>query len=61
MLLSAVMMLEYMKWNKAADLITNALENSFKNGIATHDLARFMKNSKSLSTTEFSEQLIHNL
>lgn len=61
MLLSAVMMLEYMKWNKAADLITNALESSFKNGIATHDLARFMKESKSLSTTEFSEQLIHNL
>src|SRR5690554_1583172 len=59
MLLSAVMMLEYMKWNKAADLITNALESSFKNGIATHDLARFMKESKSLSTTEFSEQLIH--
>ena len=61
MLLSAVMMLEYMKWNEAADLITNALEDLFKKGIATHDLARFMKESKSLTTTEFSEQLIHNL
>lgn len=61
MLLSAVMMLEYMKWNKAADLITNALEDLFKQGLATHDLARFMKDSKSLTTTEFSEQLIHNL
>lgn len=61
MLLSAVMMLEYMNWNKPADLITNALEESFKKGIATHDLARFMKDSKSLSTTQFSEQIIHNL
>ncbi|HTN68489.1 MAG TPA: NADP-dependent isocitrate dehydrogenase [Dysgonamonadaceae bacterium] len=61
MLLSAVMMLEYMKWNKPADLITRALEDMFKNGIATHDLARFMKGGKSLSTSQFSEQLIHNL
>ena len=61
MLLSAVMMLEYMKWNEAADLITKALENMFKDGIATHDLARFMSNGQSLTTTEFSEQLIHNL
>lgn len=61
MLLSAVMMLEYMKWNEAADLITKALENMFKDGIATHDLARFMPNGQSLTTTEFSEQLIHNL
>ena len=61
MLLSAVMMLEYMKWNEAADLITQALEKMFKNGIATHDLARFMHNGQSLTTTEFSEQLIHNL
>ena len=61
MLLSAVMMLEYIKWNEAADLITKALENMFKDGIATHDLARFMPNGQSLTTTEFSEQLIHNL
>ena len=61
MLLSAVMMLEYMKWNEAADLITKALEKMFKDGIATHDLARFMSNGQSLTTTEFSEQLIHNL
>ena len=61
MLLSGVMMLEYMKWNKAADLITTALEKMFEQGIATNDLARFMKNGQSLSTSQFSEQLIHNL
>ena len=61
MLLSAVMMLEYIKWDEAADLITKALENMFKDGIATHDLARFMPNGQSLTTTEFSEQILHNL
>ena len=61
MLLSGVMMLEYMKWNAAADLITKALENMFESGIATHDLARFMADGQSLSTSEFSEQLVEKL
>ena len=61
MLLSGVMMLEYMKWNEAADLITKALENMFESGIATHDLARFMADGQSLSTSEFSEQLVERL
>ena len=61
MLLSGVMMLEYMKWNEAADLITKALEGMFESGIATHDLARFMTNGHSLTTSEFSEQLVQNL
>ena len=61
MLLSGVMMLEYMKWNEAANLITRELENMFQKGIATHDLARFMKDGQSLSTSQFAEQLIHNL
>lgn len=61
MLLSGVMMLEYMKWNEAAYLITTALEKMFEKGIATNDLARFMKQGQSLSTSQFSEKLIHNL
>ena len=61
MLLSGVMMLEYMKWNEAADLITKALEDMFENGVATHDLARFMTNGESLTTSQFSDQLIEGL
>lgn len=58
MILSAVMMLEYMGWNEAAALITNALEASFLDGYATHDLARFMQNGKSMTTTEFTDALL---
>lgn len=61
MLLSGVMMLEYMGWEDAGNLITGALENLFEEGYATSDLARFMKNGKSLSTSEFSEKIIENL
>lgn len=58
LLLSAVMMLEYMGWNEAAKLITVAMENCFGEGKATIDLARFMVGGKSLSTTEFRDELI---
>lgn len=42
LLLSAVMMLEYLGWKEAALLITGAMESSFEAGRATGDLARFM-------------------
>ncbi|VBB48576.1 isocitrate dehydrogenase, specific for NADP+; e14 prophage [uncultured Paludibacter sp.] len=61
MLLSAVMMLEYIGWNEAGELITKALENLFENGTATSDLARFMENGRSLSTSEFSNEVIKKL
>ena len=58
-ILSSVMMLEYMGWKEAADLITNAMETSFQNGKATNDLARFMPNGEPLGTKEFGENLIN--
>lgn len=57
-ILSANMMLDYMGWSEAATLIEEALEHHFKEGLATHDLARFMENGTSLSTTEFSEKIV---
>lgn len=60
-LLSSVMMLEYMEWNEAATLITNGLERLYSNGKATADLARFMENGQTLSTSEFSDLLVNEL
>lgn len=61
LLLSSVMMLEYMGWHEAATLITNALEKAFQNSEATNDLARFMSDGKPLGTREFGERLIELL
>jgi isocitrate dehydrogenase len=61
MLLSAVMMLEYMGWNDAGILVTEALEKLFNEGIATYDLARFMKNGNAKGTKEFAEEMIVEL
>lgn len=58
LLLSSVMMLEYMGWNEAATLITSAMEQAFEKGEATHDLARFMPNGQSLGTKEFGDCII---
>ena len=61
LLLSSVMMLEYLGWQEAADLITSAIEQVFENSEATIDLARFMPGGKVLSTEEFTERIIQSL
>lgn len=58
LLLSAVMMLQYMGWNEAADAVVNAMESAFVEGKATYDLVRFMENGTRLSTSEFADLLI---
>lgn len=57
-ILSAVMMLDYMGWGEAGKLITDALEQLFQEGKATADLARFMPNGTPLGTKEFGEEII---
>src|SRR5574344_489502 len=56
-ILSAVMMLDYMGWNEAGKLIGTAMEKLFQEGYATNDLARFMDNGKPLGTKEFADKL----
>ena len=55
------MMLEYLGWKEAADLITSALEQVFENSEATIDLERFMPDGKVLGTDEFAERIIQSL
>ena len=58
-LLSAVMMLEYLGWDEAVQPIISAMETAFESGRATGDLARFMPNGQTLGTKEFGDLLIH--
>lgn len=55
LLLSSVMLLEYLGWNEAAGMITAALDKAFEMEEATADLARFMPNGKAMGTVEFGE------
>ncbi len=60
-ILSASMMLDYMGWKEAAQLIEKTMEQLFVEGYATADLARFMPNGKPLGTSEFGEKLAAEL
>lgn len=60
-ILSAVMMLDYLGWEKAGELINKAIEKMFRHGYATADLAQFMNNGNSLGTKEFGEMLVSSL
>lgn len=61
LILSAVMMLEYLGWNEAATAITTALEASFCAGEATHDLTRLMPDGTSLGTREFARRIARRI
>ncbi|GAC1415538.1 MAG: NADP-dependent isocitrate dehydrogenase [Gemmatimonadaceae bacterium] len=57
-ILSGVMMLEYMGWNEAADLIIRGVENAIKSKRVTYDLARQMPGATEISTSAFGDQVI---
>ena len=55
MILSGVLMLEYMGWNEAADLIKYGLEKTIKAKTVTYDLELHMERAKILKCSEFGE------
>ena len=61
LLLSAAMMLEYIGWPEAAQVIVSSLENTLLQGKATVDLARFMPQGITLGTAEFAGALIDRM
>ncbi len=58
LLLSGVMMLEYMGWNEAADLINAAYPQVIGDKFVTYDFARQMDGSHTVSTSTFGDALI---
>ncbi|MDB5083926.1 MAG: icd [Bacilli bacterium] len=60
-ILSGVMMLEYMGWQEAADAIVSALETTISQKTVTYDFARLMEGATELKCSEFADALIRNL
>ena len=60
-ILSGAMMLDYIGWTEAAELIRAAMEKAIKNKTVTADFAQFMEDSISLGTKAFGETLISKL
>ncbi|MFM8371041.1 MAG: NADP-dependent isocitrate dehydrogenase [Bacteroidota bacterium] len=60
-ILSGVMMLEYMGWDKAAKLIVKGLERSIRKKRVTYDFERLMKGATKLKCSEFGSEIIANM
>ncbi|HQW46370.1 MAG: NADP-dependent isocitrate dehydrogenase [Bacteroidetes bacterium] len=60
-ILSGVMMLEYMGWHEAAEAITHAVGKAIKNKKVTIDFHKLMKEATLLKTSEFADEIILNL
>jgi isocitrate dehydrogenase len=61
MILSGVMMLDYMGWAEAGQLITAGLTETIKQKKVTYDLHRQMEGATKLKTSEFADAIIENM
>ena len=61
LLLSGVMMLEYLGWNEPVALVQAALEKTISGKMVTYDLARLMENATELKCSAFADAIITNM
>jgi isocitrate dehydrogenase len=60
-ILSGVMMFEYMGWKEAGQLIVRGLEKAIKGKRVTYDLARQMPGATEVSTSAFGDEIIKGM
>ncbi|MCH2228521.1 MAG: isocitrate dehydrogenase (NADP(+)) [Candidatus Caenarcaniphilales bacterium] len=60
-ILSGVMMLEFIGWNEAARLIEKALEKAIENKTVTYDFERQMEGATLLKCSEFGQAIVDNM
>jgi len=61
LLFSGVMLLRYIGWREAADIIVKAYEKTVAQKIVTYDFARLMDGAREVKTSEFASAVIGNL
>lgn len=60
-ILSGMMMLQYMGWGEAADLIVKGLQDAILKKKVTYDFARLMDDPTELKCSEFGSAIIENM
>jgi isocitrate dehydrogenase len=60
-ILSGVMMLEYMGWQEAADLIVNGIKGAIGQKRVTYDFHRLMEGATKLKCSEFGGEIVANM
>jgi isocitrate dehydrogenase len=59
--LSGMMMLKYIGWHEAGDLIINGIESAIKKKIVTYDFARLMDGAHEVKCSEFAKEVVRNM
>ena len=60
-ILSADMMLRFMKWTEAADLIIQGVEGAIASRRVTYDFARLMDGATEIKCSEFGDNIISQM
>ena len=60
-ILSGVMMLDFLGWTEAARLIEDAMERTIQQKRVTYDLERLMEGATKIKTSEFATYMIQNM
>jgi len=60
-ILSGAMMLEYLGWKEAAQMIENAMEKTIQQKTVTYDFARLMDGAKEVKCSEFGKAIVGNM
>jgi isocitrate dehydrogenase len=60
-ILSGEMMLRYLGWTEAADLVIKAMDKSIGQKVVTYDFARLMEGATEVKCSEFGDVLIRNM
>ncbi|MDP3697998.1 MAG: isocitrate dehydrogenase (NADP(+)) [Nanoarchaeota archaeon] len=61
LILSGVMMLEYLGWKEAAELIVKAMTKTIQQKQVTYDFARQMEGATLLKCSEFGDAVVENM
>jgi isocitrate dehydrogenase len=61
LILSGCMMLEYLSWKEAADMVYHAVAETIKQKRVTYDLHRLMEGATKLKTSEYATAIIENM
>src|SRR5205823_2021024 len=60
-ILSGVMLLRFLGWNEAADLVEHGLERTIEQKKVTYDFERLMDGATKVKTSEFASYIIENM
>jgi isocitrate dehydrogenase len=61
LMLSGVMMLEYLGWQEAADAVIDAISKTIQQKYVTYDLERQMEGATKVKTSEYATKIVENL